>query len=183
MARTGLTKAQVRACRDELLAQGRHPSADAVRLLLGTGSKSTIHRLLKELAAEAPGSGDERRQTARTLQALVEELAERLHLDAERDMQDLRALCADYEAALQEKDRQLAALRGTVATLNARLEVLAQDGAQEVAPAPGHGDFGGLLSNPHIGARGASPFSIMLSSGRSDVFDTGRLGPAGLEFQ
>ena len=187
MARTGLTKAQVRACRDELLAQGRHPSADAVRLLLGTGSKSTIHRYLKELAAEAPDVGAARQDTARSLQALVEELAERLHLDAERDMQDLRTLCLEYEAALQEKERALAALRGTVAALNARLEAQAQAQAQEAGPdgpaAPGHGDFGGLLSNPVLGARGPSPFSIMLSSGRSEVFDVERLGPAGFKFQ
>jgi polyhydroxyalkanoate synthesis regulator phasin len=183
MARTGLSKAQVRACRDELLAQGRHPSADAVRAALGTGSKSTIHRYLKELAAEALDAGMQRQQTARTLQSLVEELAERLHLDAEHDMHDLRALCADYEAQLQEKERQLAALRGTVAALNARLEAQAQDAGQDGPAAPGHGDFGGLLPNPVVGARGPSPFSIMLSSGRSEVFDIERLGPAGFKFQ
>lgn len=183
MARTGLSKAQVRACRDELLAQGRHPSVDAVRAALGTGSKSTIHRLLKELAAEALDAGMQRRQTARTLQSLVEELAERLHLDAEHDMHDLRALCADYEVQLQEKERQLAALRGTVAALNARLEAQAQATGQDGPAAPGHGDFGGLLPNPVLGARGPSPFSIMLSSGRSEVFDIERLGAAGFKFQ
>ena len=183
MARTGLSKAQVRACRDELLAQGRHPSADAVRAALGTGSKSTIHRYLKELAAEAPDAGAARQDTARSLQALVEELAERLHLDAEHDMHDLRAMCADYEAQLQEKERELAALRGTVAALNARLESQGQDAGQDGPAAPGHGDFGSLLSNPVLGARGPSPFSIMLSSGRSEVFDIERLGPAGFKFQ
>ena len=180
MARTGLTKAQVRACRDELLAQGRHPSTDAVRLLLGTGSKSTIHRLLKELAAEAPGAALERQQTARSLQALVEELAERLQLDAGRDMAQLRALCAGYEAQLQEQAGQLAALRSTVAKLTARLAQGADDAG---AAAPPHGDFGGLLSNPQIGARGASPFSIMLSSGRSEVFEVERSGLGGPKFQ
>ncbi|MDN4035452.1 DNA-binding protein [Massilia sp. YIM B02443] len=183
MARTGLSKAQVRACRDELLAQGRHPSADAVRTALGTGSKSTIHRYLKELAAEAPDAAMQRQQTAHTLQSLVEELAERLHLDAEHDMHDLRALCANYEAQLQEKERQLAALRGTVAALNARLESLAQGADQDGQAASGHGGFGGLLPNPVLGARGPSPFSIMLSSGRSEVFDIERLGPAGFKFQ
>jgi len=183
MARTGLTKARIRACRDDLLAQGRHPSVDAVRLALGTGSKSTIHRYLKELAAEAPDGGARVQDTARTLAALVEELAERLHLEAGQDMQDLRALCAGYQAELQEKERQLAALRATVADLNARLERQAFDAGADGLTAPGHGDFGGLLSNPHIGARGPSPFSIVLSSGRSEVFDVERLGPAGLKFQ
>ena len=35
MARTGLTKSQVRTTRDQLLAEGRYPSVDAVRHALG----------------------------------------------------------------------------------------------------------------------------------------------------
>jgi hypothetical protein len=55
MARKGLTKSQVRATRDALLAEGRYPSVDAVRQALGdSGSKSTIHRFLKELRDEEP---------------------------------------------------------------------------------------------------------------------------------
>jgi DNA-binding IclR family transcriptional regulator len=35
------------------MAQGQHPSIDAIRIALGnTGSKSTIHRYLKELEEE-----------------------------------------------------------------------------------------------------------------------------------
>ena len=58
MARSGLTKSQVREARDRLLAEGRHPSVDAVRHALGdSGSKSTIHKYLKELRSE-DGGGD-----------------------------------------------------------------------------------------------------------------------------
>lgn len=32
MARTGLTKSLIRACRDRLLAEGRYPFVDALRL-------------------------------------------------------------------------------------------------------------------------------------------------------
>ena len=48
MARAGLYKTEVQKARDSLIAQGKHPSVDAIRVALGnTGSKSTIHRYLK----------------------------------------------------------------------------------------------------------------------------------------
>ena len=50
MARGGINKAIVQKARQALLARGEHPSIDAVRIELGnTGSKTTIHRYLKEL--------------------------------------------------------------------------------------------------------------------------------------
>jgi hypothetical protein len=53
MARTGLYKSEVKKARDTLLAMGRRPSVDAVRVELGnTGSKTTIHKYLKELEEE-----------------------------------------------------------------------------------------------------------------------------------
>ncbi|CBL45308.1 Cointegrate resolution protein T [gamma proteobacterium HdN1] len=61
MARAGLNKFNVQQARDTLLARGINPSVDAVRVELGnTGSKTTIHRYLKELEAEdATQLGDE----------------------------------------------------------------------------------------------------------------------------
>ena len=61
MARAGLNKFNVQQARDTLLARGINPSVDAVRVELGnTGSKTTIHRYLKELKAEdATQLGDE----------------------------------------------------------------------------------------------------------------------------
>jgi len=53
MARGGLYKSDIQKARDALRAQGKHPSVDAVRVALGnTGSKTTIHRYLKELEEE-----------------------------------------------------------------------------------------------------------------------------------
>ncbi len=50
MARGGINKAVVQKARTALLARGEHPSIDTVRIELGnTGSKTTIHRYLKEL--------------------------------------------------------------------------------------------------------------------------------------
>jgi polyhydroxyalkanoate synthesis regulator phasin len=121
MARSGLTKSQVRATRDRLLAEGRYPSVDAVRQALGdSGSKSTIHRLLKELRDEALDAGCMRREdTGNALQALVDQLAERLHLEAGERIRQLRA---EHEQALRTRDAELAALRQTVEALEARLE-------------------------------------------------------------
>ena len=52
MARTGLYQSEVKKARDALVAQGKHPSVDSVRVALGnTGSKTTIHKYLKELEA------------------------------------------------------------------------------------------------------------------------------------
>lgn len=53
MARAGLSRMDIKRARDLLIAQGQHPSIDAIRIGLGnTGSKTTIHRYLKELEEE-----------------------------------------------------------------------------------------------------------------------------------
>ena len=60
MARSGLYKSDVKNARDSLIAQAMYPSIDAVRMALGnTGSKTTIHKYLKELEEEEGGGGRE----------------------------------------------------------------------------------------------------------------------------
>lgn len=172
MARTGLTKSEVRASRDRLLAEGRYPSVDAVRAALGTGSKSTIHKYLKELGGEDDGAGVKREDTARTLYGIVEQLADQLHGDAERRLETLRA---SYE-------QQLAELRGTVATLTARVAEL--EGGPQPQPesqsvGSGFGDFSDLQSSSRSGRSEHSPFNTVLSGGRSAVFDLDHLLNAG----
>ncbi|WEF33660.1 DNA-binding protein [Pseudoduganella chitinolytica] len=174
MARMGLTKADIRACRDRLLAEGRHPSADAVRKALGdTGSKSTIHRCLKELALEDAGAGTARAATARQLHALVEQIADLLHGDGQADLR------ARHEQALRCKDQELVELRSQVATLAARVAQL------EARPAPvlpreqanergsgsigGFGGFGTAQENSRSGQYDASPFSVLRAGGRTEV--------------
>ncbi|CAM5367406.1 DNA-binding protein [Eoetvoesiella caeni] len=90
MARSGLYKSDVKKARDSLLAQGKNPSVDAVRIALGnTGSKTTIHKYLKEL--EEDGGADGRQVSiSEALQDLVARLAAQLqeesnvHIDALR---------------------------------------------------------------------------------------------------
>jgi chromosome segregation ATPase len=93
MARGRVYKSEVKAARDALLIQGINPSLDAVRIALGnTGSKTTIHRLMKELEAEEKTaiqlSGD---AVSDALQALVQHLATQLRTEAEAVVTDGQA--------------------------------------------------------------------------------------------
>jgi len=186
MARSGLTKPQVRAVRDRLLAEGRYPSVDAVRHALGdVGSKSTIHKYLKELRDEDPNVGIKREDTEDALRGFVEQLAERLHANAE---ERVRVLRAEHEQVLSDKDGELAVLRATVAQLTARLQRLEQ---QELAAMPaihiddtpdwrahrlgqaqassGFGRFDSGLLSSRSGARlgESSPFDLIRTVARS----------------
>ena len=162
MARTGLTKSQVRTTRDQLLAEGRYPSVDAVRHALGdTGSKSTIHKHLKELAEEDNGAGVKREDTARSLQTLVEQLADKLHDDAERR----------FNALLEEKERELAELRRKVERLSARIEELEVDAYADLPHDNGFGNFSNLFASSRGGPRDDTPFNVILAGGRAMTVD------------
>ena len=168
MARIGLTKAEVKASRDQLLAEGRYPSVDAIRAALGTGSKSTIHRYLKELSDDDLQPGTKRDDTARSLQTMIEHLANQLHEDAERRY---RALYAEHQQAMQEKERQLDELRQTVARLQTRIEELEVDAYISQPHDHGFGDFSHLYASSRGGLNDSTPFSMVLSGGRASVFD------------
>lgn len=113
MARTGLYQSEVKKARDALVAQGKHPSVDAVRVALGnTGSKTTIHKYLKEL--EDMDGGDRKAPITEALQDLVARLAARLHADADARIAEIEAECAETErrsaAALQQLQQDMTAL-------------------------------------------------------------------------
>ena len=92
MARGGVNKAVVQAARLAILARGENPSIDAVRIEMGnTGSKTTIHRYLKEL-----DDGAERIEVAPEpiddeLAGLVSRLAQRLKEQAQEPIDQARA--------------------------------------------------------------------------------------------
>lgn len=84
MARGGVYKSDVQKARRSLLAQGKHPSVDALRIELGnTGSKTTIHRYLKELEEEEGQGVGAKVAVSDALQDLVGRLAARLQAEAE----------------------------------------------------------------------------------------------------
>lgn len=119
MARTGLYKSEVKKARDSLLALGRHPSVDAVRVELGnTGSKTTIHKYLKQLEEEE-GGRDGARSISDALQDLVARLAEQLQAEADGKVNAART---EAEAVTARMSKELEALRTAHAELNLRLD-------------------------------------------------------------
>ena len=90
MARGGLYKNDVQKARDALRAQGKHPSVDAVRVALGnTGSKTTIHRYLKELEEEEGQGFGAKVAVSEALQDLVGRLAVLEGLQRDDDAPDV----------------------------------------------------------------------------------------------
>jgi len=75
MARGGINKALVIEARDTLLNRGENPSIDAIRVELGnTGSKSTIHRYLKEIEEESSARLDDEALLSEPIKALISKL-------------------------------------------------------------------------------------------------------------
>ena len=110
MARGGINKAVVQTARLAILARGEHPSIDAVRIEMGnTGSKTTIHRYLKELdesetrlaITEAPIDDELGELVARLAQRLKEKAQEPIDLAQAQFEQQKAALLAQVEALEQ----------------------------------------------------------------------------------
>lgn len=80
MARAGIYFSDVKRARDALIARGRHPSIDAVRAELGdTGSKTTIHKFLREIES---AESLQAQPLSEAIQSLVVRLAEQLRVEA-----------------------------------------------------------------------------------------------------
>ncbi|GAB3266037.1 GNAT family N-acetyltransferase [Chitinimonas naiadis] len=120
MARTGIYKSEVKKARDALLAQGRRPSVDAVRIELGnTGSKTTIQRHLRELDEEESAGFGQGVAVSDAIQDLVGKLAGRLQEEAEARIIELRT---QYDAKLSEKDALLGQHRAEIDGLRGQLQ-------------------------------------------------------------
>lgn len=120
MARAGVYKTEVQKARDSLLAQGKHPSVDAVRVALGnTGSKSTIHRYLKELEAESATAPTSEVVISDALRTLVAQLSARLTEEADARITEAQARC---DASVQKAADALANQEREGRTLSDRLQ-------------------------------------------------------------
>jgi DNA repair exonuclease SbcCD ATPase subunit len=121
MARGGIEKIEVKKARNGLAAQGIRPSIDAVRAALGhTGSKTTIHRYLKELEADDAAGVGASEPISETLQHLIAQIAARLKEEAD-------ARIAEAQAAWDQARKQAeAALATQVAESRALSERLQQ---------------------------------------------------------
>ncbi|MGH8790292.1 MAG: DNA-binding protein [Cupriavidus necator] len=119
MARAGLTRMDIKRARDTLLAQGQHPSIDAIRIALGnTGSKTTIHRYLKELEEEDEASLTRTGSLSDAIQDLVARLAARLHEEAQAVVDQQVASAATQR---QQGQAEIAKLAGELATVRTQL--------------------------------------------------------------
>ncbi|KHL76277.1 Tn4652, cointegrate resolution protein T [Pseudomonas putida] len=104
MARGGINKAVVQQARQVLIARGEYPSIDAVRIELGnTGSKTTIHRYLKELEGQKPAALQGAPALSDTLAKLVAQLAEQLQEEADARIEQIEATLNEQKEQLQSQ--------------------------------------------------------------------------------
>lgn len=125
MARGGINKAIVLEARKALLARGENPSIDAVRIELGnTGSKTTIHRHLKEIEDFDPRPRASKERLSDELTELVAGLLERM---TEEGGEALAYAQARFDEQRSELEQKLDGLGAELTTL--QREVDSQEGA------------------------------------------------------
>lgn len=108
MARPGLSYEQVAAAADALKAQGENVTIDRVRLHLGTGSKSTIHRYLRQWEDSRP-----------TVAAAPVEMPPAIHAAI---VEEIRRAVAETRAGLEQRLADIRATADELAQLNEDLE-------------------------------------------------------------
>lgn len=136
MARGGINKALVQKARQALLARGEHPSIDAVRVELGnTGSKTTIHRYLKELEAADQGRGSAPVPLSGQLANLVTQLADQLQEEAQaavaQESEQLARERRNYEDRLRQAEDRSQHFEAQCAGLTEQLQAAQQELQQE----------------------------------------------------
>lgn len=119
MARGGINKALVIEARETLLNRGENPSIDAIRVELGnTGSKSTIHRYLKEIEDESSARLDDEALLSEPIKTLISKLTATLRQEAhsiveankeqnQHREQVLKARIAELESIVDSQDKTL----------------------------------------------------------------------------
>lgn len=129
MARGGINKFHVKQARDGLIAKGQHPSLDAIRAAMGdTGSKSTIHRYIKELEEEEGTQLDDHALLSNTLKDIIERLAKQLRADAQEIVERQGIAHQQELKALQER---LTGMETTLTKCTADLHQCQSDLAHE----------------------------------------------------
>lgn len=128
MARAGVYFSDVKRARDSLISMGRRPSIDAVRAELGdTGSKTTIHKYLKELEAEEGAQGQ---PVSEAILALITQLADQLKADSDVVVQEMRDQAdserTQHERAISAQQSLLAEEQQRNADISGKLNVVQQ---------------------------------------------------------
>lgn len=136
MARGGINKALVQKARQAILARGENPSIDAVRVELGnTGSKTTIHRYLREIEDAERGRNTAAMPLSEQLANLVGQLADQLEEDAQTSVAQERELLArerlDYESQARQAKSRIQQLESQCGGLTEQLPAVQQALQQE----------------------------------------------------
>lgn len=120
MARAGIYKSEVVRARDKLVALGKHPSIDAIRVELGnTGSRTTISRYLKEIEEEEGPVTGSKVAVSESLLDLVGRLAERLHEEASTRVSEAETR---HSKGLREAQERIQAVSKEAESLRQKLE-------------------------------------------------------------
>jgi len=102
MARGGINKVVVQQARQALIARGENPSIDAIRIELGnTGSKTTIHRYLKELNGQQPVAAEGGVALSEVLARMVGQLATQLQDEADLTIEQAESTFTQQREQLQ----------------------------------------------------------------------------------
>lgn len=130
MARSGINKLDVHKAAARLMEEGKNPTVDAVRDILGTGSKSTIAPLLKQWKAQH-GNWSEVQDTGLpvSLISTVKALYEGMQHEAQEKVNEAQAIATetleqsaralhDKEQALQSTQEELQEIEAYLKTAN-----------------------------------------------------------------
>lgn len=110
MARGGINKALVSTAHKTLISRGENPSIDAIRVELGnTGSRSTIHRYLREIEEEASARLDDEALISQPIKELVGRLASVLKQEAQSTIDESHTKHQDQVQSLKNRIHTLEA--------------------------------------------------------------------------
>ncbi|WP_018275138.1 DNA-binding protein [Teredinibacter turnerae] len=116
MARGGVNKALVSKARETLVSRGENPSIDAIRVELGnTGSKSTIHRYLREIEEEASARLDDEALLSQPIKELIGRLASALKQEAQAVIDESQS---KHKHQVQSLTSRIQELEGSLAIIN-----------------------------------------------------------------
>ncbi|MFC3680035.1 DNA-binding protein [Bacterioplanoides pacificum] len=126
MARGGINKVRVAKARQSLISQGKNPSIDAVRVALGnTGSKSTIHRYLKEIEEQEATQLDDEALLSQPIRELICRLASTLKQEAQQLVEEQQHQADQQQRKMQQQhhelEQQVTQLRDTLQQSEQRL--------------------------------------------------------------
>lgn len=125
MGRIGITFQEVKKAIAQLQGKQKNPTVDSIREILGTGSKSTIARFLREWRAQHGVHSDDEARLPSDLLAIVQGLWKTLCDKADRQIEEYRqgadSKVADMQQHLIQSKQLETTLRQSVHTLEEQL--------------------------------------------------------------